>query len=683
MAAVNDVVDLSNEGDIAVITINSPPVNALGWKVREGLVAAAKQAFADAAAKAVVLICAGRTFIAGADITEFGGGEMKGPSFNEVMATLEGSTKPLVAAIHGTALGGGLETALACNYRVATPSAKVGFPEVQIGILPGAGGTQRLPRLIPVMKALEMMLTGDHVSAKAANAMGLIDELAGEDTLRADAVAYAKKLVAEGAPLKKVRDLKAEASPEIFAGARFMTAKKGRGFVAPEKIIQAVEGAVSLPFDEGLALEQKLFLELLTGPQSAALRYLFFAHRDAWKVKDIPADTPLRPIRKVGVVGAGLMGGGIAMNFASAGIPVTIVEMKQEALDKGLATVRKNYEGAAERGKIKPEAIDGLMAQFTPTLTYDDLHDCDLIIEAVFENMDVKKQVFAKLDAVAKPGAILATNTSYLNLDEIAAATKRPQDVIGLHFFSPANIMRLLEVVRGDKSAPDTIATAMDLAKKIRKVAVLAGVTPGFIGNRMLVPRQVQAEKLLLEGAMPWQVDKVWYDLGMPMGPFAMYDLAGLDLGWNKDASAGRDSRELLNEAGRYGQKTKAGYYDYDDNRKSTPSPVTQKIIEDYRARQGVTPREIGDEEILERTLYPLINEGAKILEEGKASRASDIDVVWVNGYGFPPYLGGPMYYAGVIGLKKIVAKLEEIGVEPSALLRKLAAEGKTFADAK
>ena len=353
------------------------------------------------------------------------------------------------------------------------------------------------------------------------------------------------------------------------------------------------------------------------------------------------------------------------------------------ALDRGLATIRRNYQSAVDRGRMTADELERRMARYTPTLDFNALADCDLVIEAVFELMDIKKDVLRRLDATAKPGAILATNTSYLNVDEIAAETKRPEWVVGMHFFSPANIMRLLEVVRGDKSAPDTIATAMDLAKKIRKVAVLAGVTPGFIGNRMLVPRQVQAEKLLLEGAMPWQVDKVWYDLGMPMGPFAMYDLAGLDLGWNKDASAGRDSRELLNEAGRHGQKTKAGYYDYDDNRKSTPSPVTQKIIEDYRARQGITAREIGDEEILERTLYPLINEGAKILEEGKASRASDIDVVWVNGYGFPPYLGGPMYYAGVIGLKKIVAKLEEIGVEPSALLRKLADEGKTFADAK
>jgi 3-hydroxyacyl-CoA dehydrogenase len=690
MTEINSATTLTRDGEIAIVTLNSPPVNALSANVRDGLYEGFKQAIASDA-KAIVLICDGRTFIAGADITEFGGA-MKGASLPDVQAMMENSPKPVVAAIHGTALGGGLEVALCAHYRVAVPSARLGLPEVNLGLLPGAGGTQRLPRIAGVEKALEMMTSGRHAPASEALAMGLVDELVEEGKLKEGAIAFARKLVAENRPLVKVRDnnTKLEAAkghPEIFADFRKANARKFRGFAAPEANIKCVEAAVnSASFEEGLAVERKLFMELMTGSQSAAQRYYFFAERQAQKIPDVPDDTPVRPIRKVGVLGAGTMGGGISMNFANAGIPVVIVELKQDALDRGLATIRKNYERS--RG-AKPEETEKRMSLLSGSLDMDAFADCDLVIEAVFERMDIKKDVFTKLDAICKPGAILATNTSALNIDEIASVTKRPQDVIGLHFFSPANVMKLLEVVRADHTAKDVIATSMKLAKQIGKIAVLAGVCPGFIGNRILAQRQREANKLVMEGAMPWDVDRVLYDFGFPMGPFAMSDLAGLDIGWVKEKSNGETLRDVLCEMDRRGQKTGAGFYDYDENRTAKPSPVTEKIIQDFRAKKGVNARTISDEEILERCVYPMINEGAKILEEGKAIRPSDIDVVWVNGYGWPVYRGGPMFYGDLVGTAKVLAKMQEFQAsmgddfKPAALLEKLVAEGKKFSDLK
>ena len=690
MTEINSVTTLTQDGDIAIITLNSPPVNALSAKVREGLFEGFKAANASDA-KAIVLICEGRTFIAGADISEFGGA-MAGPSLQEVQDMMEGSPKPVIAAIHGTALGGGLEVALCAHYRVAVPSARVGLPEVALGLLPGAGGTQRLPRIVGVEAALDMVTSGRHVPAKQALAMGLVDELVEEGKLLDGALAFARKAVAENKPLVKVRDnnAKLEAAkghPEIFADFRKANARKFRGFTAPENNIKAVEAAVnSASFDEGLAAERKLFGELMMGAQSAAQRYYFFAERQANKIPDVPDDTPVRPIKQVGILGAGTIGGGIAMNFLNAGIPVTIVEVQEAALERGLSTIRKNYERSRT---AKPEETEARMALLSGSLDFDKLADCDLIVEAVFERMDIKKDIFARLDKVAKPGAILASNTSYLDIDEIAAVTSRPQDVIGLHFFSPANVMKLLEVIRGEKTAKDVIATSMKLAKQIGKIAVLAGVCPGFIGNRMLSQRQREAQKLVMEGAMPWDIDRVLYDFGFPMGPFAMSDLAGLDIGWVKENSKGETIRDVLCEADRRGQKTGAGYYDYDENRNAKPSPVTEKIINDFIVKSGANPRKISDEEILERCVYPMINEGAKILEEGKAIRPSDVDVVWVNGYGWPVYRGGPMHYGDQVGADKVLAKMQEFqatmgdAFKPSALLEKLVADGKKFSDIK
>ena len=603
---------------------------------------------------------------------------------------MEGSPKPVIAAIHGTALGGGLEVALVAHYRVAVPSAKVGLPEVNLGLLPGAGGTQRLPRIVGAQKALEMMTSGAHIPAKEANAMGLVDELVEEGNLKAGAIAFARKVVAENWPLKKVRDREvAGASPEVFAEFRKANARKFRGFMAPESNIKCIEAAANLPFDEGMAVERKLFVELMTGPQSAAQRYVFFAERAANKIPDVADDTAILPIKQVGVIGAGTMGGGISMNFLNAGIPVKIVEMKQEALDRGLGVIRKNYENTAAKGRLTMDAVEKRMGLLTGSLALEDLADCDLIIEAVFENMDIKKDVFGKLDKIAKPGAILASNTSYLDVNEIASATTRPEAVIGLHFFSPANVMRLLEIVRGDATSKEVIATSMKLAKTIGKVGVLVGVCPGFVGNRMLSQRQRQAQALVAEGTMPWDVDRVLYDFGFPMGPFAMSDLAGLDIGWSKETSKGETIRDVLCEMDRRGQKTGAGYYDYDEKRNAKPSEVTEKIIRDFAAKSGVNARQADDQEILERTILPMINEGAKILEEGKAIRASDVDTVWINGYGWPVYRGGPMHYGDSLGLAHVVERLKHYQdkhgdfFKPSALLEKLAAEGKGFKDLK
>ena len=690
MTAINPVTDYTLEGDVGVITLNSPPVNALSAAVRDGLAGGLEKAGADAAARSIVLICEGRTFIAGADITEFGGPQ-KGASLFAVQEAIEGSLKPVIAAIHGTALGGGLEVALACHYRVAVPSARLGLPEVALGLLPGAGGTQRLPRIVGVQRALEMVTSGQHVPARQCLEMGLVDELADEGKLRESAIAFARRIVAEGRPLKKVREsddkiAPARGHPEIFEAFRAANARKFRGFLAPEYNIRCIEAAVNEPFEEGLKTERKLFMELMTGPQSAAQRYAFFAERQAAKIPDVPDDTQTIPIATVGVIGAGTMGGGIAMNFANVGIPVTIVELEKAALDRGLSVVRRNYERTASRGGISGEEVEKRMSLIKGSLDMKDLAGVDMVIEAVFERMDIKKDIFEKLDAICKPGAILATNTSGLNIDEIASVTKRPEAVIGLHFFSPANVMKLIEVVRADGTSKSVIATSMKLAKKIGKIAVLVGVCPGFVGNRILGQRQREAQKLMFEGAMPWDIDRVLYDFGFPMGPFAMSDLAGLDIGWVKEKSRGETIRVVLCEMDRRGQKTGAGYYDYDDNRVARPSPVTEKVIKEFVAKSGVNARQISDDEILERCLFPMVNEGAKILEEGKAIRASDIDVVWEHGYGWPIYRGGPMFWGDQVGLPKILGAMKQYQAQmgeaykPAPLLEKLVADGKGFA---
>ena len=686
MAAINEVIDLSIDDGVAVITSNHAPVNALSAIVRDGLTAAFDQALADDRVKAVVLTCAGRTFFAGADISEFGK-PPKGASLHALFDKMESAAKPIVAAIHGTSLGGGFETALVCHYRVAVPSAKVGLPEVKLGLLAGAGGTQRLPRIVGAAKALEMVTSGVPIGGKAALAAGLVDELVSEGgDLGAAGVAFARKVLAEKRPLKKVRDLTvAGATPELFAEFRAKNAKAFRGFEAPEASIRCVEAAARLPMDEGLKFERAEFMKLVAGVQSQAQRYMFFAERQAAKIDGLPEATATRPVEKVGIIGAGTMGGGIGMNFLNKGIPVTIVETQASALERGQATIRKNYENTAAKGRMTADDVEKRMGLLAPTLDLAALADCDLIIEAVFENMAIKKELFAKLDAIAKPGAVLASNTSYLNVDEIASATKRPQDVVGMHFFSPANVMKLLEVVRGAKTAPDVLASAMDIGKTIGKVAVVSGVCHGFIGNRMLAQRQAQANALILEGAMPWDVDRVAYDFGWPMGPFQMSDLAGLDIGWSKETSKGATIRERLCELDRRGQKTGAGFYDYDAKRNRSNPALVEKLILDFAAEKSIQRRKIDDQEILERLVYPMINEGAKILAEGIAQRASDVDVVWIYGYGWPVYRGGPMFYADTVGAANVVAALEKHaprlgeGFTIAPLLRQMAVEQRRF----
>jgi 3-hydroxyacyl-CoA dehydrogenase len=691
MSAINAVTDLTREGDIAVITINSPPVNALSADVRNGIRDGVQQAGADDAIKAIVVICAGRTFIAGADISEFGK-PAKGATLPELQAALEGGPKPVIAAMHGTAFGGGFEMALMCHYRVGVPSAKFGFPEIKLGLIPGAGGTQRLPRLSGVEAALEAILSGAPFGAKQALEWGVVDTLAEEGKLREGALAFARKVIDTHMPLRKIRDLndKIEAArghPEIFDKIRREYARRYRGFEAWQVAMRAVQNAIELPFDEGMKLERQAFLDLIPTAQSQAQRYVFFAERKVWKIADVPDDTPTLPIKKVGVIGAGTMGGGISMNFLNAGIPVTIVETAQAALDRGVGTIRRNYDNTAKKGRLTAADVETRMGLLTPGLNLETLSDCDLVIEAVFEDMDIKKEVFRKLDKIAKPGAILASNTSYLNIDEIASVTSRPDYVLGMHFFSPANVMRLLEVVRGAKTAKPVIATVMQLARKIGKIGVLVGVCHGFVGNRMLAQRQREAQKLILEGAMPWDVDRVIYDFGLPMGPFAMSDLAGLDIGWSNETSKSSTIREILCEMDRRGQKTGAGFYDYDEQRNAKPSPVVEKIILDFAAKKGINRRSISNEEILERCIYPMINEGAKIIEEGKAQRASDIDIVWINGYGWPVYRGGPMFFADLVGPDKVLAKLKEFEATmgpdftPAPLLENLASEKKRFQD--
>jgi 3-hydroxyacyl-CoA dehydrogenase len=689
MAAINSVADLAIDGEVALVTINSPPVNALSQAVRDGLSQGVEAAEANETVKAIVIICGGRTFIAGADISEFGKPPAP-PYLPEVLDRIENASKPVVAALHGTALGGGFEVALTAHYRIAVPSAKCGLPEIKLGLIPGAGGTQRLPRLVGVEKALDVILSGSPFGAREAKEWGVVDELAEEGKLRESALAYARRLVAEKAPLRKVRDRfdklePARGHPEIFEAIRKANARKFRGFEAWEKAIESVKNAVELKFDEGIVKEREMFMALLQTTQSKAQRHVFFAERQAAKVADIPADEPTRRIASVGVIGAGTMGGGIAMNFLNAGIPVTIVETSREALDRGVSIMRRNYEATAKKGRLTMSEVEERMGRLSPSLDLGALAQADLAIEAVFEDMELKKSVFRRLDSIAKSGAILASNTSYLDIDQIAAETTRPADVLGMHFFSPANVMRQLEIVRGAKTSKSVLATIVQLAPKISKVGVVVGVCHGFVGNRMLNPRQREAMKLILEGATPWGVDRALTDFGMPMGPFAMSDLAGLDIGWSAQTSKRSTIREILCEEGRRGQKTGAGFYDYDDQRNAKPSAHVETIIRDFAKSKGVEQRAIGDAEILERCVYPMINEGAKILEEGKAQRASDIDIVWIYGYGWPVYRGGPMFYADTVGLKTVLAKLKEYQAKlgddfkPAALLEKLAAEGGAF----
>ena len=659
MTSINDVTTIEKDGNISIITLNSPPVNALSAPVREGLHKGISEARNDKETEAIVIICEGRTFIAGADISEFGK-EPKGPSLFEVQEFIEDSDKPVIAAIHGTALGGGLEVALTCHYRIAVPSAKCGLPEVNLGLLPGAGGTQRLPRVVGVEKALQMVTSGQHVPAKQCLEMGLVDEISNEDNLRQDSISFAKKIVSENRPLVKISEMNdkveaARGNENIFKDFRASIARKARGFLAPEYNIQCIEAAVNKSFAEGIKVERKLFMELVTGTQSAAQRYAFFAQRQVAKIPDIEPDTEIKPFTSIGVIGAGTMGGGISMNFANVGIPVTIIEQSQERLDKGLSIIRKNYENTANKGRITFENVEERTALINGSTDINDLSNCDLIIEAVFENMDLKKDIFKTLDGIAKKGAILATNTSALDVNEIAEVTSRPEDVIGLHFFSPANVMRLLEIVRGEKTSKSVVATSMKMAKNIGKVAAVVGVCPGFVGNRILAQRQREANKLILEGAMPWEVDDALFNFGFPMGPFAMSDLAGLDIGWDEDLSTGDTLRDKLCEAGRLGQKTGKGFYIYDENRNKSPDEEVEKLIIEFSEKHQIKRREISKEEILERCLYPMINEGFKILEEGMAIRASDIDIVWINGYGWPIYEGGPMFYGQLIGYEKIL----------------------------
>ncbi len=659
MTSINDVTTIEKDGNISIITLNSPPVNALSAPVREGLHKGITEARNDGESEAIIIICEGRTFIAGADISEFGQ-EPKGPSLFEVQEFIEDSNKPVIAAIHGTALGGGLEVALTCHYRIAVPSAKCGLPEVNLGLLPGAGGTQRLPRVVGVEKALQMVTSGQHIPAKQCLEMGLVDEIATEDGLREDSINFAKKIVSENRPLVKISEMNdkveaARGNENIFTDFRTSIARRARGFLAPEYNIQCIEAAVNNSFDEGIKIERKLFMELVTGTQSAAQRYAFFAQRQVAKIPDIEPDTEIKPFSSIGVIGAGTMGGGISMNFANVGIPVTIIEQSQENLDKGLGIIRKNYENTANKGRITFEDVEKRTNLIKGSTDINDLSNCDLIIEAVFENMDLKKDIFKTLDGIAKKGSILATNTSALDVNEIAAQTSRPEDVIGLHFFSPANVMRLLEIVRGEKTSKSVVATSMKMAKSIGKVAAVVGVCPGFVGNRILAQRQREANKLILEGAMPWEVDDALFDFGFPMGPFAMSDLAGLDIGWDEDLSTGDTLRDKLCEAGRLGQKTGKGFYIYDEKRNKSPDTEVEKLIIEFSEKHQIKRREISKEEILERCLYPMINEGFKILEEGMAIRASDIDIVWINGYGWPMYEGGPMFYGQLIGYDKVL----------------------------
>jgi 3-hydroxyacyl-CoA dehydrogenase len=666
------------KADVAVIRLDSPPVNGLGHAVRKSIVDGLAAAEADPSVKAVVIVGSGSGFSGGADIREFGTEKMLAePMLGQVIRAIEASTKPVVAAIHGMALGGGLELALGCHYRVASPGAKVGLPEVKLGLLPGAGGTQRLPRVVGLETALNMIVSGEPVSSEQLPA--LFDLLVDGDLL-AGAVGFAGTLA--GQPLKKVRDLRVqhENAEGYLKFARNTVQAVAKNLPAPVACVDAVAASASLPFDEGLRKERELFTVLMNSPESRALRHAFFAERAASKIADVPEGTPTRSIGKVAVIGAGTMGGGIAMNFANAGIPVTILETRQEALDKGLATIRKNYENTLKKGKLTQAKFEERVGLIRGTLDYKDVGDADLVIEAVFEDMGVKETVFRKLDEVMKPGAILATNTSTLDVDRIASFTKRPEDVVGMHFFSPANVMKLLEVVRGRKTARDVLATVMGIAKKIRKTAVVSGVCDGFIGNRMLAQYIRQAGELLEEGALPQQIDKAMEKFGMAMGPLRVGDLAGNDIGWSVRKHRYKMDPgytfpkvyDRLCEMGRFGQKTGAGWYRYEPGKRDPiPDPVVEELIVQCSKEAGITRRKISDEEIVQRLVYALVNEGAKIVEEGIAQRASDVDMVYLTGYGFPVWRGGPMHYAGEVGLGEVAASMKRFGWEPARSLVK------------
>ena len=695
---MSNPVSLSVHGPVAVITMDKQPVNSLGAALRAGIADALDQANANAAVRAIVLTGTARAFSAGADVTEFGTpNAAREPNLRVVIAMLEDSPKPVVGAIAGQCLGGGLELAMGCHFRVASADTNLGLPEVKLGLLPGAGGTQRLPRLVGLETALNMVVSGNPVAAAKLAGTALVDQIVDGDLVQG-AIVFAQSVLDKGFPLRRARDLKVQ-DPQGQAFLQFARNTVGamsKNFPAPMKCLEAVAASLNKPFDEGVRVEREGFLSLMASPESRALRHVFAAERAAAKIPGLPADTPLRNIAKVGVIGAGTMGGGITMNFLNVGIPVVLLEMKQEALDKGLATIRRNYENTMKKGKLKPEQVEQRMALVTGTLSYDAFADADLVIEAVFENMDVKQSVFETLDRVCKPGAILASNTSYLNIDKIAGFTKRPADVLGLHFFSPANVMRLLEVVRGAATAPDVLATSMAVAKKIKKIAIVSGVCDGFIGNRMLARYGTAAAGLINAGALPQQIDGALQKYGMAMGPFRMGDLAGLDIGW---ATRQRKANEAgvaftpivadkLCEAGRYGQKTGSGWYRYEAGKRDPiPDAVTEQLIAEYRAANGITPRKISDAEVIERCIYALVNEGARILEEGIAARASDIDIAYLNGYGFPLHRGGPMLYADLAGLPNVVRALRRFAAEPGAdaswqpapLLLKLADEGKTF----
>ena len=696
MTQINNVVSLARQGNVSVITLNNPPVNALSHPLREGLINAVAQASQDKDSAAIVIVCKGQTFIAGADITEFGK-PPKDPRINAVIAAIEDCPQPVVAAMHGTILGGGLELALGCHYRVAVPSARFGFPEVNLGIIPGAGGTQRLPRIVGVERAIEMITSANQVSAAQALEAGLIDDVVQGELLPA-ALAFAQKLVADKRPLTRVRDRDDKLAPargntELFAKARKDTARKARGLRAPLAAIDAIEAAVNLPFDQSLAREREIVMGEVASSQSKALRYFFFAERESAKIPGV--DTSNQPkVQRAAVIGAGTMGGGIAMSFANAGIAVTLIDAKQEALDKGLSVIRKNYENTAKRGGMSEADVGKRMDLIKPSTSLADVADADVIVEAIFENTQLKKTVFAELDRYAKADAILGTNTSTLDIDDIATATKRPQSVIGLHFFSPANVMKLLEIVRTKNTSPEIVARSMALGRQMRKVPVLVGTCDGFVGNRILRARSKQAEQIIMHGGFPHQVDGVLQEFGFPMGVFAMGDMAGLDIGWRIRQERGQKSpvADALCEMGRLGQKTGAGYYKYDASnpagaRAPIVDPMVNELIVKASADAGITRKDMDSELIRERLLFPMINEAAKILEEGVALRASDIDVIWIYGYGWPRYRGGPMHYADSIGLKVIRDRLREFesqfgeAFKPAALLDRLADEGKTFAD--
>ncbi|WP_295849464.1 3-hydroxyacyl-CoA dehydrogenase NAD-binding domain-containing protein [uncultured Xylophilus sp.] len=694
-------------GDIAVITLNNPPVNGLGLATRQGITDALAKAQADAAVKAIVLTGAGKAFSGGADIKEFGSPKaLQEPNLLSVIRAVELSTKPVVAAMHSVVMGGGLELALGAHYRIVAPGTSVALPEVKLGLVPGAGGTQRLPRVLGVETALNMIVSGEPVKSELlAQQPGqkLFDKVAASAaSLAEEALAFAREVGArhaDGSPLPLVRDLpcKHPLGDAYFQFARNMVKGMAKNFPAPLKCVDTVEAATKKKFEDGLAFERETFINLMWTPECRALRHIFVSERAASKIPDVPEDTAKREIRTVGVVGAGTMGGGIAMNFLNAGIPVTILETKQEALDRGIATIRKNYEAQVKKGKLKQEKYDERMALLSTTLDYAALKDADLIIEAVFEELGVKETVFQQLDAVAKPGAILASNTSTLDVDKIAAFTRRPQDVVGMHFFSPANVMKLLEVVRGKETAKDVLATVMAIAKKIKKTAVVSGVCDGFIGNRMIEQYSRQAGFLLEEGCTPQQVDKAIEKFGFAMGPFRMGDLAGNDIGWairkrryvEKPQMKYSKTADLLCEMGRFGQKTGAGWYDYQPGKRDAiPSAAVNEMVEQHRQALGITPRKIGDEEIVQRLVYSLVNEGARILEDGIASKASDIDMVYLTGYGFPAWRGGPMHYADQVGLFNVVQSMQRFARnprddadfwQPAPLLARLAAEGKTF----